>query len=474
MSLPQAPTGGRRSATTRRSRVNLTTILAVLLPLLCAGAILLVRPADAPSQAHPPTSTTLTSATLICPSSLPGDKQVDLSTVSTGVDAQVRLGLGGSASEVPLQTQKITSRDDGDALAVIGEDAAAPGLVASRGGGSTQAATTCRPPGPSEWFTGVGAGANHGSVLELTNPDSGTAVADIAVQGRRGLVDAPRLRGVSVPGGKSVRIDLSRTVPLTGDLALDVVTARGRIGATLLDKVDKVGSSPLTQDWMAPQADPATTNLMLGLAPGRGERSLVVSNPSADEARATLKIVSESSEFAPEGLDEIRVPPQSVVRVPVNAAVDKAVRDGGVGLALTSSVPVTATLRSITGGDISHAVPGEAFSDTAAILLPEVATQGGQAAKRTVVLAGATSAGTATVVALDADGNQLRKREVDVVPGRAVMVPVPAGTRQLSVQPSRTALHGAVVTSASGGTSVLPLTVPVTEGLVPDVRPGLS
>ena len=42
------------------------------------------------------------------------------------------------------------------------------------------------PPAAVRWFTGVGAGASHRSVLELTNPDAGTAVADVTVLGRAG------------------------------------------------------------------------------------------------------------------------------------------------------------------------------------------------------------------------------------------------------------------------------------------------
>ena len=44
----------------------------------------------------------------------------------------------------------------------------------------------------------------------------------------------------------------------------------------------------------------------------------------------------------------------------------------------------------------------------------------------------------------------------------------------MTVTPARTAVTGSVVVSDRSGAAVLPLVAPVTSGLVPDVRPGLS
>ena len=473
MSTPQAPTGGRRTAQTRRGRVNLTTALAVALPLLCAGLTLLVRPAGPAATSHPPTATRLTGATLICPSAQRGDPSIAVGTTSEGVAGTVLLGLGDAASKVPLASGSVTERDDDAAAAVVASGESGPGLLAARG--SQQfSATGCRPPAAEQWFTGVGAGANHGSVLELTNPDRGTAIADVTVLGRAGVVDAPRLRGISVPGGQSVRLPLSSTIPTTGDLALQVVAARGRVGATVLDTVDLVGRAPATSDWLAPQLEPATESTLLGLAPGSGTRWLVVANPGDDEARVSVKIVARQSEFAPEGVEDLQVAPHSTGRMAISSAVSSALSDGGLGVALTASVPVTATLRSVVGGDVSHAVPGERFSEPAAVLLPATSGKGRRAPTREVVLGGSTSAGTASVVALDADGTTLRESTIEVEPGRGYTVKLPSGTRQVRVEPGRASLYGAVVTAGAGGASVAPLTAPVTEGLVPDVRPGVS
>lgn len=474
MSQPSTPGGGRRRTAARSSRLNLTTVLGVALPLLTIAALLLVRPTEPAAPTHAPERTTLTTATLVCPAALPGAPEVSLTTTADDVDASVRVGLGRDTTDVDLTSGRVTTTREAEATAVTGEDASAPGLVAGRAGGDEQAVAACLPPAAEQWFTGVGAGASHRSVLELTNPDEGTAVADVTVLGRDGVVDAPRLRGVSVPGGRSVRLDLADLVPRTDELALQVVTARGRLGATLLDRYDRPGRDRLTSDWLPAQLAPATSTLLLGLAPGDGKRTLALANPGDDEVRAELKVVDAESVFAPDGAEPIRVPPRSVVRVTVSSIVNAAVRQGAVGLELTSSGPVTASLRSVVANDLSTASAGVALGAEATAILPQQPDQGRGAAERTVVIAGATTAGTVTVVARAGDGERLKRRTIEVAPGRGAEVTVPAAARVVAVGPERTSITAAVLTDSPAGTSVQPLTVPVRNGLVPDVRPGLS
>lgn len=473
MTQPRSTGGGRRTAA-RRSRLNPTTALAVALPLLSIAMLLLVRPAEPDAPIRPPARTTLTTATLVCPAGLPGAPEISLTSVADDAGGSVRVGLGADTEDAELAARRVTTVRDPDAAAVTGEDDSAPGLVAGRGGGDEQAVAGCRPPEAGAWFTGVGAGASHRSLLELTNPDDGTAVADVTVLGRNGVVEAPRLRGVSVPGGSSLRLDLAELVPRTDELALEVVTARGRLGVTLLDRFDRPGRSGLTQDWLPAQLGPATGNLLLGLAPGAGQRTLAIANPGPDEVRAEIRVVDSESVFAPDGAEEIRVPPRGVARVRVSSIVNAAVRQGALGLQLTSSGPVTATLRSVVDNDLSAATAGTSLGGEATAIVAQEPSEGRGAAERRVVIAGATTAGTVTVVARDADGDRLRRRTIEVAPGAGAVVKVPPAARLIAVAPERTSVTGAVLTSSPGGVSVLPLTVPVRNGLVPDVRPGGS
>jgi hypothetical protein len=466
---------GRRSAGVAR-RVDVSVVLAVVLPLLCLVAVLLARPDQPPAPARPPATTALSRSTVVCPAPTGHGDTIALTSAAGGVHGQVRVGLGGTAAPVGIASGRVTTRAaSGDApVAVAGADQTAPGLVAALFADKDTAVASCRPPAPTEWFTGVGAGAGHTSVLELTNPDPGTAIADVTVYGPDGVVDAPRLRGVSVPGASTVRLDLSRLVPRRYELALEVVSARGRIGANLLDRIDPVGSAPLTQDWLPGQSTPARSNVLLGLAPGTvARRTLVVANGGPDEVDATVRVVSGRSVFSPEGMPTVRVPPQSVVRVSVSKVLGPLVKNGVTGLLVTGTSPVTATLRSYVGDDLSHAVGDPTVDPTvdrgATVLLPDR----GNAARAALELAGATRAGVVRVVSSAASGRQLDSTRVEVSPQRGFSVDLPRGTRLVTVTPVRTAVTGAVILTDGGGTAVVPLTAPQMNGLVPQVRPGL-
>ncbi len=460
---------GRRSAT-RRTRLNPTILLAVVLPVLTALALVTVHPNDTDDPASPPTRTALTTATVVCPSPMEGAPDVALTSAAAGVDGDVRVGLGDKTSKAPIASGQVTTvgRGDGPA-AVIGEDDSAPGLTAARFGARETAATGCVAPAPVAWFTGVGAGAGHTSVLELVNPDSGTAVADITVYGHAGVVDVPRLRGVSVPGGSSVRLDLASIVPRRDELAIQVVAARGRVGSSVLDRYDEVGAAKLTQDWLPAQVAPATSNTLMGLAPGQGRRTLVLANGSDDEVRADLEFVTEDSVFKPEGVPAIRIPPQSVKRISLSAELGSAIQDGATGVRVTSSAPVTAGLRSYVDGDLSHAVQADVVETAATVLLPE----GVKGDEKSVLLAGAIRAGVVTVTSSSAAGAELDSTKVEISPDHGITVKLPADAVLVTVTPDRTTITGSAMVSGKSGAAVLPLREPVLSGLIPAVRPGL-
>jgi len=467
-SAPPAP--GRRSARTRSRRLDITLVLAVLLPLLGVGALALVRPDPATDPVEPPTRTALTQAARVCPTALEGAPEVSLTSAADDVRGSVQVGLGGQQEPIEVVSGEITVMPDRpDALAVLGADETAPGLVAARFGGAEPAVATCPAPAAVTWFTGVGSGAGHTSVLELVNPDAGTAIADVVVYGGTGIVDADALRGVSVPGGTSVQLDLGSVVPRRDELAVQVTAVRGRVGALVLDRFDGVGSAELTQDWLPAQAEPAVSNLLMGLAPGSGRRTLVIANGSDDEVRADLRIVTGRSVFAPEGLPEIRVAPNSVRRIALSSVLDPAIADGATGVLVESTGAVTATLRSYVAGDLSHAVPSDVVDTPATVLLPE----GADGSAKTVELAGATSQGVVTVVSRSASGEELDRTRAEISPDLGVTVTLPPGAALVTVRPDRTRVVGSVMMAGPAGAAVVPLRVPATNGLVPAVRPGL-
>ena len=411
-----------------RARLNLTAVLAVLLPALTIGALALVRPADVDEPSHPPRETELNLAILTCPSSI-GDGREVLVASATGRAGEVELSQSGAVTtttvDVPADLPA-TATPGPRPVTVRGTDAMAPGLVASRQA-EGPAASSCRPPESDQWFTALGAAARHTSVIELVNPDPGPAVADITVIGPRGPVDAPSLRGITVPGGRSIRLDLAREIPLRGELAAHVEVSRGRLGVHATDSFDELGRGDAGVDWL-PAQQPGEDLLLLGLPPGTGSRALVLANAGDDEARAVVRVVTEDSTFRPEGLEDVRVPPGSVTRVPLSAILGTAVQDGAVGVQVEATHPLTATLRSFVDGDVSHAVPLPIVTEATQVILP---------AGRATVLLSSTSVGSAEVLArLPGGGKKVQK--VDLAPGRTVSVKLPEDAVLVQVTPTAT------------------------------------
>jgi hypothetical protein len=444
-----------------RARLDVTALLALVLPIATIGALLLVHPADPVDTRQAPEETALALSVLACPSSITRTREVSVAS-ATGLAGTVEVAPVGEAdaAAVDLEADQPATVSPGRGAATVrATDDLAPALLAARNDAGP-ASAGCMTPRPEQWFTGLGAAARHSSVLELVNPDSGPAVADITLIGARGPVDAPSLRGITVPGGSSLRLDLARETPLRGELSAQVVVSRGRLGAFAVDSYDQLGRGAAGVDWVAPQV-PNTDLLLLGLPAGGGSRDLMIANAGDDEVRAVVRVVTKDSTFRPQGLQDVRVPPQSVGRVALSAILGEAVSDGAVGIQVEATHPVTATLRSFVAGDLSHSVPLTAFAEPTQAILPE---------GRGTVLLSSSAVGSAEVVARTADGDE-RVREVDLVPGRTVSVRLPEDAVLVEVTPT-VGVRGSVVVTKEGAT-VIGLRELIRTDLVPGLRPAL-
>lgn len=446
-------------------RPSALAVVAVVAPLLTVGAALLtdtrVGP-DGPGD-RAPEEVALTSATLVCPTGQGGGVLV-ASDAAGGPGGRVTALVGKEEREVELVPGAATRLDDADEVA--GSGSSAPGLVAQRYGGPGLRAVDCPATSSDQWFTGVGAGAEHRSVLELHNPDEGPATATITVLGQSGPVGAGgELRGVSVAGGATTRIELGSAIPKREELTLRVTTDRGRLAATVIDSFVPVGRGETTKEYLAGQREPATSQLLLGLTADVEEPAVVVANTSDSAARVSLRLVTAESTFAPTGLEEVLVDPQSVRRFSLSRVLGSDVAEGVLGIEVVSSQPTTASFRGRVDGDLLTVVPqGPVVSAT---LVP-VPLPGAR-----LVLGGAEALGTVTVLALDERGREVDERVVEVGPDLAVEVPVPDGATLLRVVPRGTAVQGVLRLRSGAGAAVVGLRELVRVGLVPDVRPGL-
>ncbi len=473
--MSHAPAPGRRVRASARRRPDVTTVLALVVPLLTVLALLAVDVDPAAPGAVPPERTTLTRSTTTCPGL---DAPVVVTTTGqAGGEVEVRRGEDVAdvavGPAVPATAPSAPAAAASLPAEVTGEGDLAPGLVAGRFPEDGQpTAPECRDPRPDQWFTGVGASPRQPSVLELTNPDGGPAVADVVVHGPRGVVDAPSLRGVAVPGQGVVLVELAEEVPRLGDLALHVTTTRGRVGAAVLDRFDDLGAGASGSEWAASQAAPATDVLLLGLPGQEARRDLVVANASDDEARVAVSVLTADSEFTPEGSPELEVDPQGTASLDLGDVLTGAALDDVVGLRLEASRPVTAALRTVVEGDLAVTPAAEVLGQGGTTtVLPAGATE--------LVLAGASGSGTVVATPRDAEGEPLGPEEglrADLAPERASVLELPEGTRLLEVRLRGAEAAGSVVVrgeDGGGGAAVVRLHDLETSALVGAVRPAL-
>src|SRR3954454_12614276 len=169
-----------------RRRFGADVVLAVVLPLACLLNLFALHPERSQPHAAAAAETPLTSASVVCPAPLSGPAQLGVSVVgadsATKAAGDVQVGLGQSAAPLTVRGGRVSLAPPGLGAAVVtaGDDLA-PGLVAGRSRSAPLAAVDCAPPVADQWFTGVGAGATHDSVVELVNPNAGQAIADITV-----------------------------------------------------------------------------------------------------------------------------------------------------------------------------------------------------------------------------------------------------------------------------------------------------
>jgi uncharacterized protein DUF5719 len=452
-----------------RRRFGPDVLVAIALPVVCAVVLLLLQPDRAQPAGQGPVETPLATASVVCPAALPGTGTdvLGVSTVgadpATPVTGEVQVGMGGAAAPVKIRTARVSPGPAGPGAAVInGTGDLAPGLVAGRAQTAPLAAADCAPPVADQWFTAAGAGATHDSTVELVNPNAGLAVADITVRSPSGVLDVP-LSGVSVPGNTTTQLDLGQILPRRGELSLEVHTSRGRLAVHVVDTYDDLGTTAAVQDWLPSQPAPVTSNLMLGLAAGPGERTLVLGNPGADEVRATIEVVTATSVLPPEGVEPIRIAPDGTQSVSLDDVVKRAVKRGAIGLLVESNGPLTATLRQVVGDDLSLLSPLPAIDSTTAAVLP--------AGTKRLLLGGADAVGVATVTAYAATGAELATQRVELTPEGGADVALPDEAAFVVVTPERSTVRASVLVQGTG-TAVVPLRELVLTGLVPDVRPG--
>ena len=99
---------GRRTATGGR-RLHPTALIGIALVVLTVGALLLVRPHESASRAEAPDETTLTTASVGCPTAVAGADAVSVATGAKSADGEVRVGVGDDAEKLPVASGEVST-----------------------------------------------------------------------------------------------------------------------------------------------------------------------------------------------------------------------------------------------------------------------------------------------------------------------------------------------------------------------------
>jgi len=135
-----------------------------------------------------------------------------------------------------------------------------------------------------------------------------------------------------------------------------------------------------------------------------------------------------------------------------------------VALRITSSQPVTAAVRTVTGGDIAFATGVKPIRGTTAFAVPSGTGE--------LVLSSTGRASSVELTAYDASAKQLLERPVDLAKAASVATELPKGTRYVRLV--ATAADAVAGFSVSGrvGIATAGVVPAISSVLLPVVRPG--
>ena len=319
----------------------------------------------------------------------------------------------------------------------------------------------CPEPRSRWWYVGAGAATvTHDTVFTITNPRDGQADVDIDVFGPSGRVAAPGLHGITVPAGKTQVVDLAKVAPAVGDLAVSVVATRGLVSVTAADRFAPGVVGKAVQEWLPAQSAPATSVTMAGL-PGQPDRAtLVVVNPRQVEAVVSVQVIGSGGTFAPKDSATLTVPPGSVASLPVQAVFDGK----PLAIQVTSPHPVTATVRTVSGGDVAFGTGVGPIEGTTALAVPEGSGQ--------LVLSSLGSQTSVGVTAYAASGKVLLDQQVEIPQAASVGTSLPGKTRYVRLVATHAEAVAGFSVTGSGGVATAGVQPAIRSVLLPVVRPG--
>lgn len=428
--------GARRTALFSATLVALTMVMLAL-----AGT----SPRDLGRPVEDPSRVLLDSRTFSCAGDISG------AVVRSG---SIRQGLDPDRAVPSGRSQPIT---------VVAEQDVAAGAFAGQQVSSRDSLAwlPCPEPAARWWFVGAGGAENtHDTVFTISNPRPGEASVDIDVFGPGGVVDSPGSRDISIPPHGSRTIDLAKTAPALGNLAVSIRAKRGLVAVSAADRFAPGSIGAYAREWLPQQLLPARSITLAGVPVDRGRSSLMIANPNDVDAVVKVEVIGQTGTFTPEALREFIVGPGSVQTVSLSAVIDGT----PLALKITSVQKITASVRSLKDGDTSFATGVRVIRGSTAFAVPDGRTQ--------VLLSSLSEATTVRVIAFGAADQTLSQSDLPVAAQTTVRFALPAGTRYVRLVAADPTVIGGFVTVGRGGTTAAAISSAVVAVRLPKVRAG--
>ncbi len=318
----------------------------------------------------------------------------------------------------------------------------------------------CPEPRASWWFVGAGGAVIHDTVLRITNPRTGAAVVDVDVFGQFGPVEAPGLRGITVPPGTTRTIDLGEAAPSTGNLAVRIVAKRGLVAASAADQFNVGVIGTQAREWLPAQSAPSTATTVTGLPPKADVASLMVVNPGTVEAVAEIRIVGKTGTFSPKKFKPFTIAPQSVATIPVKSVLDGS----SLAIRVISERRLTATIRTVVGDDTAYGTGALVVRTESAFAVPEGSGR--------LVLSSLRLPAEVKIYAYDAKGRSLFAKTAKVPAQASASVELASTVRYVRMLPAKSGVIAGFTIASSRGVAGAAVSPASRSIRLPQVRPG--
>ncbi|MCA0329813.1 MAG: DUF5719 family protein [Actinobacteria bacterium] len=434
-----------------------TVLIAAAAVALVVGAGQLAQPVES-TQRPEPAVEPVASADLLCPVTVATRSLV--STVSAGVapvagvqasDGSARLSWLDKKAETPPKpieapgdvVTDIIQRENSSPRVASATGSWSAGFGADQvtrsGEGATRglAASPCARPITDGWILGGGSTVGRTTQILLVNDDDRAAQIDLLVYGPEGEIASPAGSGVVVPPLSRSVVRLAALAPDQAITAIRVVARSGRIAASALETVQD-GLIPLGMA-VLPVTQAARTVVIPSVPSVATARLLLV--PQGGAAEASIRLMSSSGSFAPEGFGTLDLEPGKVTSLKLTEVLEGEPS----GLVITSDVPVSASV-VVTTGTGTQLKERDTAAGTPALVAPGIVV-----GLRTGLGSGTLVHGIALAAPDEASVVRLDVyRENGTSPSWTATVDVAAGTSQYTRVPVDSDNSLLVVTPVSG------------------------